>query len=216
MRTGSAVEVRKRCYASCVVLGMVLLAGCKAAEHHQISSSRKEVNPMIVMTTSHGTVKIELFADKAPVTVANFLKYVSEEFYDGTIFHRVIADFMIQGGGFTREMTGKATHPPIENEAEADVKNLRGTIAMARTSDINSATAQFFINLKDNDFLNHRDESVRGFGYAVFGKVVEGMDVVDKIGAVATGRSGHYQDVPLEAVVIERVRRIGEGQDPRP
>jgi len=171
---------------------------------------RKGGNPMVVMETSMGTMKIELWADKAPVTVENFLRYVDEGFYDGTIFHRVIDDFMIQGGGFTKDMQKKRTHAPIKNEAKAQLKNDRGTLAMARTSDVNSATAQFFINTVDNDFLNHRDESSRGFGYCAFGRVVEGMSVVDKIRKVRTTTKMGQQNVPDEPVVIESVRRVKE------
>lgn len=171
---------------------------------------RKGGNPMVVMETSMGTMKIELWADKAPVTVENFLRYVDEGFFDGTIFHRVIDTFMIQGGGFTRDMQKKRTHAPIKNEAKRELKNDRGTLAMARTSDVNSATAQFFINTVDNDFLNHRDESSRGFGYCAFGRVVEGMNVVDKIRKVRTATKMGQENVPVEPVVIESVRRVKE------
>ena len=163
-------------------------------------------DPVVVMETSKGTVKIELWQDKAPVTVKNFLRYVDEKFYDGTVFHRVIPNFMIQGGGFTPDMKKKESHKPIENEAKADVKNVRGTLAMARTNVINSATAQFFINVVDNDFLNHKDETLRGFGYAVFGKVIEGMDVIDEIRKVKTTTKGFHRNVPAEAVVIKSIK----------
>ncbi|SPF51486.1 peptidyl-prolyl cis-trans isomerase precursor (PPIase) (Rotamase) [Syntrophobacter sp. SbD1] len=164
-------------------------------------------NPVVLMKTSLGQVKIELWADKAPETVKNFLHYVDEGFFDGTIFHRVIESFMIQGGGFTEDMKQKPTNAPIKNEASAELKNDRGTIAMARTMIVDSATAQFFINVVDNASLNHRDKSQSGFGYAVFGKVVDGMDVVDKIKSVATTNSGPFQDVPAKPVVIESVKR---------
>ncbi len=164
-------------------------------------------NPVVLMKTSLGQVKIELWADKAPETVKNFLQYVDEGFFDGTIFHRVIESFMIQGGGFTEDMKQKPTNAPIKNEANAELKNDRGTIAMARTMIVDSATAQFFINVVDNASLNHRDKSQSGFGYAVFGKVVDGMDVVDKIKSVATTNSGPFQDVPAKPVVIESVKR---------
>lgn len=162
-------------------------------------------NPMVVMSTSKGDVKIELYPDLAPITVKNFLSYAKDGFYDGTIFHRVIPGFMIQGGGFTPDMKQKDTREPIKNEADNGLKNDKGTIAMARTNVVDSATSQFFINQADNDFLNHGS---RDFGYAVFGKVVEGIDVVDKIAAVRTGSTGMYQDVPEEPVVIESVRII--------
>ncbi|MBW2108972.1 MAG: peptidylprolyl isomerase [Deltaproteobacteria bacterium] len=165
-------------------------------------------HPRVIMETSEGRIVIDLWADKAPVTVKNFLQYVDEKFYDGTIFHRVIGNFMIQGGGMTADMNRKPTHAPIKNEASTDLKNERGTIAMARTSEIDSATSQFFINVVDNPFLNHRDNTPRGFGYAVFGKVVEGMDVVDKIKSVKTTSVGPYRDVPEKPVVITSVRRI--------
>ena len=154
-----------------------------------------------------GAIKAELFADKAPKTVANFLSYTDEKFFDGLIFHRVIAGFMIQGGGFTPQMQQKPTQGQIENEASTDKLNDRGTLAMARTNEVHSATAQFFINLKDNKFLNHRDKTAAGYGYCVFGKVIDGMDVVDKIAAVKTGQAGRFGDVPVEQVVIKSVRR---------
>ena len=157
------------------------------------------------MQTNKGTIVLELDAEKAPATVANFVEYASSGFYDGTIFHRVIPRFMIQGGGFQPGMTQKAARDPIKNEADNGLKNDLGTIAMARTSDPNSATAQFFINTKDNGFLNHSAPTPQGWGYCVFGKVVEGMDVVQEIEKVSTGTSGGHQDVPNEDVVIEKV-----------
>ena len=160
---------------------------------------------MVTLHTSHGDIRLELDAGKAPVTVENFLAYARDGFYDGTIFHRVIGNFMIQGGGFTADMEQKEPRAPIRNEADNGLKNLDGTIAMARTNDPHSATAQFFINVSDNDFLDHRAPSGPGWGYAVFGKVVDGMDVVAKIKGVKTGNSGLHQDVPREAVIIERV-----------
>lgn len=161
----------------------------------------------VTIQTNLGEIKVELYEEKAPTTVSNFLHYVESGYYDGTIFHRVIKNFMIQGGGFTEEMEQKKTLPPIKNEADNGLKNERGTIAMARTNVVDSATSQFFINLKDNDFLNHTSKTPRGYGYAVFGKVVEGMNTVDKIGATSTGRKGQFQDVPVEAVVIKSVRK---------
>jgi peptidyl-prolyl cis-trans isomerase B (cyclophilin B) len=169
--------------------------------------SESQANPTVVMKTSLGEITLELWPGEAPVTVENFLGYVDSGHYDGTIFHRVIESFMIQGGGFTPEMKQKPTGDPIRNEAKTNVGNARGTIAMARTSVIDSATAQFFINVKDNDFLDHADETDEGFGYCVFGKVTGGMDVVDKIKAVETTTCGIHDDVPAEAVVIESVKR---------
>ena len=187
----------------CVVgLAMVAAGGAKAAE-----------NPVVVIETSMGTIKVELYEDKAPITVKNFLAYTDDKFFDDTIFHRVIGkenkgdDFMIQGGGFTADMNQKKTKGQIKNEATNGLKNDRGTLAMARTGVVDSATAQFFINLKDNDFLNHKDTSTRGFGYCVFGKVTEGMEVVDKIKAVKTTNKGGMDDVPVEAVTIKSVKR---------
>jgi cyclophilin family peptidyl-prolyl cis-trans isomerase len=167
-------------------------------------------SPRVALDTSKGTIVFELYPDKAPKTVENFLRYVEDGFYDGTVFHRVIPDFMIQGGGFTAEMQKRPTRAPIENEADNGVDNERGTVAMARTSDPHSATAQFFVNLKDNAFLDHTAKTSRGWGYAVFGKVVEGMDVVDAIAAVPTGRMGGMQDVPTQPVVIEKARVVLE------
>ncbi len=163
-------------------------------------------NPVVLMTTSLGNVRIELNAEKAPVTTQNFLDYVNEGFYDGLIFHRVIPGFMIQGGGFDGQMKQKGTKAPIKNEAANGLKNEVGTIAMARTNVVDSATAQFFINVKDNEFLNHRSPSPDAFGYAVFGRVVEGMDVVQQIEKVKTGNRGFHQDVPVEAVVIQSIK----------
>jgi cyclophilin family peptidyl-prolyl cis-trans isomerase len=159
-------------------------------------------NPSVVMKTSLGSVTIELYPDKAPESVKNFLQYVNDKFYDGTIFHRVISNFMVQGGGIDAAMNKKPTRAPIKNEASNGLKNKLGTVAMARTSEPNSATAQFFINVKDNGFLDYRDSSPQGIGYCVFGKVTAGMDVVDKIKAVPTGA----QDVPKTQVVIESIR----------
>lgn len=158
----------------------------------------------ITLHTTHGEIELKLFEDKAPVTVENFVAYVREGFYNNTIFHRVIDGFMIQGGGFEPGMQQKATKEPIENEANNGVQNKRGTIAMARTNDPHSATAQFFINLNDNSFLNFSGENMQGWGYCVFGEVVRGMDVVDKIRHVKTGSVGFHQDVPVEDVVINK------------
>ena len=164
----------------------------------------------ILMTTTVGPMTLELDADNAPKTVENFLSYVSSGFYDDTIFHRVINNFMVQGGGFTADMEQKATQAPIENEANNGLKNTHGTIAMARTQDPHSATAQFFINVQDNDFLNHTGENMQGWGYAVFGKVTEGVDVLDKIRCVQTGSQAGHQDVPVEPIIIESVTIIGD------
>ena len=157
------------------------------------------------METSVGTITLELNDEKAPETVKNFVQYAKDGHYDGTIFHRVIDGFMIQGGGFTKDMNQKKTRDPISNEAMNGLKNKRGTIAMARTMVVDSATSQFFINLVDNDFLDFQAPSPQGFGYAVFGKVTDGMDVVDKIAKVKTGSVGPYQNVPQEAIAIKRV-----------
>jgi peptidyl-prolyl cis-trans isomerase A (cyclophilin A)/peptidyl-prolyl cis-trans isomerase B (cyclophilin B) len=160
---------------------------------------------MLEFKTSQGTVTVQLFDKQAPITVENILRYVDEGFFDGTIFHRVISGFMIQGGGLTADMKNKRGHEPIKNEATNGLKNKRGTLSMARTNDVNSATSQFFINVADNDFLDHKPGN---FGYAVFGRVDSGMDVVDAIAAVKTGNKGMHQDVPVETVTIESVRRL--------
>jgi peptidyl-prolyl cis-trans isomerase A (cyclophilin A) len=160
---------------------------------------------MILFETTLGDFKIEFFEKEAPLSVANFRKYIDGGFFNGTIFHRIVPGFVIQGGGFTEDMTQKKTEAPIKNEADNGLKNSRGTLSMARTNDINSATSQFFVNLKDNDFLDH---SRANFGYAVFARVTEGMDVVDKIAAVETGRKRGFDDVPLEAVIMKTVRKI--------
>jgi len=165
-------------------------------------------NPVVLLETTSGDILVELYPDKAPETVANFLKYVDDGFYNNTIFHRVIPGFMIQGGGLTARMQQKDTSAPIKNEADNGLKNDRGTIAMDRTMDPHSATAQFFINLVDNDFLNFQAPSGNGWGYCVFGRVTEGMDVVDKIAKVKTTTVGMYQDVPSDLVVITGASRF--------
>lgn len=182
-----------------MIISLFVLAGYAIAA---------DSNPQVVLNTSKGQIVLELYADKAPETVKNFLAYVDSKYYDGTIFHRVIPDFMIQGGGFTPDMKRKTTRSPIKNEADKGIKNDRGTIAMARTGDPHSATAQFFINSKNNDFLNHRSKTQQGWGYAAFGKVVEGMNTVDAISAVKTTSRGPYRDVPAEAVVIQSAKRL--------
>jgi peptidyl-prolyl cis-trans isomerase B (cyclophilin B) len=159
---------------------------------------------MITLHTNHGDIVLELDFDNAPVSAANFLQYARDGFFDGTVFHRVIDNFMIQGGGFDTGMKQKPTREPIANEADNGLKNDAGTVAMARTMDPHSATAQFFINVKNNDFLNHSGKHSQGWGYAVFGRVVEGMDTVDAIKRVRTGNKAGHQDVPVEAVIIER------------
>lgn len=166
--------------------------------------------PIVEFDTTHGAIVIELDAQKAPVTVANFLDYVESGHYDGTVFHRVIDGFMIQGGGMDSKMNEKRTGTPIKNEADNGLKNDVGTIAMARTSEPHSATAQFFINVKNNDFLNYTSPTPQGWGYAVFGKVTDGMDVVNQIKGVATGRYGHHADVPTTPVVINSAKVISK------
>ncbi|MBD3641096.1 MAG: peptidyl-prolyl cis-trans isomerase [Marinobacter sp.] len=187
-----------------------LAALCLAsAPAHAQSDDGDAQTPQVRFVTSHGEFVLELRPDVAPETVENFLQYAREGFYDGTVFHRVIPGFMIQGGGFTPELSRKPTRDPIVNEATADLPNQRGTIAMARTSNPDSATSQFFINVVDNDFLN---DGVRGPGYAVFGKVTDGMDVVDAIAGVETGYARGMRDVPVEPVVIEQVSVIGNDE----
>jgi peptidyl-prolyl cis-trans isomerase B (cyclophilin B) len=189
---------------SSLILPIALIGAALSFGTSSFAAEEKSMaNPVVVMETSEGTIKIELWPAKAPKTVENFLSYVDEKFYDGTIFHRVIENFMIQGGGMTPNLADKKTHAPIKNEARADVKNVRGTIAMARTGVVDSATAQFFINVVDNSFLDHSGETPRNFGYAVFGKVIDGMDVVDKIKVVQTGQG----DAPVKTVLIKSIRR---------
>ena len=171
------------------------------------SLSLAQDNPIVVIQTNKGAITVELWADKAPISVENFLRYTDSNFFDGMVFHRVIPGFMIQGGGFSPDMVQKSTYDAIKNEASASVPNDRGTLAMARTNVVDSATAQFFVNLVDNDFLNHTDETQRGFGYAVFGEVIEGMDVVDTIANVETATTKGFQNVPTEPVVITSAKR---------
>ena len=185
--------------SSLVTLTILIFAGSAIAE---------DINPKVVLETSKGKIVLELYPDNAPETVKNFLNYVEAKFYDGMIFHRVIPNFMIQGGGFTSDMKRKTTQPPIKNEADKGLKNDRGTIAMARTGDPHSATAQFFINSKNNDFLNYRSKTQQGWGYAAFGKVVDGMKTVDAISAVKTKTVGGVRDVPAEPVVITSAKRL--------
>lgn len=173
----------------------------------------KETNVVVVIETSLGNITAELYPDKAPITVSNILAYVDDKFYDGTVFHRVrkANPAMIQGGGFSANMRQKETKAPIKNEADNGLSNVRGTLAMARTTVIDSATAQFFINHQDNDYLNFQNKSIRGYGYAVFGKVIAGLDVMDKIAAVETGTIGPFGDVPLTPVEIKSIRRQANG-----
>lgn len=184
------------------MLKKLLLTGCMLLMAGNLYAAD---NPHVVINTSFGEIELELEAEKAPITVNNFLDYVDTERYDGTIFHRVIKDFMIQGGGFDNFMQQKATKSAIKNEANNGLNNNRGTVAMARTQAPNSATMQFFINHKDNDFLNH---SSRDFGYAVFAKVVRGMDVVDQIAQVKTSTYGMHQNVPTDPIIIKTIKRV--------
>jgi peptidyl-prolyl cis-trans isomerase A (cyclophilin A) len=180
---------------------LTAFSSCALFSAVAVAQQKETKKPVVVIETSMGDIEILLEPEKAPITVANFLAYVQDGFYDSTIFHRVIPKFMIQGGGMTIELSQKATKAPIKNEAANGLKNYRGTIAMARTNVINSATSQFFINVVDNDFLDHKDNSAEGFGYAVFGKVIKGMDVADQIAAVKRGAG----DVPVTPIMIEKV-----------
>jgi cyclophilin family peptidyl-prolyl cis-trans isomerase len=210
-------------FSTTLFLGALMLgiSGCNASEPGTQTVSTapaagQPANPRVLIETSKGNITVEVFPGNAPQSVANFLGYVKSGFYDGTIFHRVIPGFMIQGGGMTPDMAEKPKGAPIQNEADNGLKNLRGTLAMARTGDPHSATSQFFINVADNYFLNHRGKSVEGWGYAVFGKVVDGMDVVDAIVAVPRGNRGPYSDVPVEPVVMKRVTLLPEAPAPVP
>jgi len=189
---------------ACTVFTLGAAASAGAASSNSESKGTQSMNPRVKLATNYGDMVIELNAEKAPKSTQNFLDYAKSGFYDGTIFHRVIGNFMIQGGGFEPGMKQKETNAPIENEANNGLKNDKYTLAMARTNDPHSATAQFFINVTDNDFLNFSAPNPRGWGYAVFGKVVEGTETVDKIKAVRTGNSGFHQDVPVEDVVITK------------
>jgi peptidyl-prolyl cis-trans isomerase A (cyclophilin A) len=171
-----------------------------------VSAQEKSGNPMVLVKTSMGSFKIELYPKEAPITVANFLNYVDKKFYDGTTFHRIVPGFVIQGGGFDKNMMKKETLAPIKNEATNGLKNLKGTLSMARTNEVNSATSQFFVNLKDNAALDHASDAQ--YGYAVFGKVVQGLDVIEKIAAVPTTTKGPYQGVPVKPVIIESMTRV--------
>ena len=186
------------------LLTLLFLAAFAAS----LSGSTEAANPKVLIKTNKGDITVEFYPDKAPITVKNFLSYVDEKFYDGLIFHRVIKDFMIQGGGLNAELATRPAKEPIKNEAGNGLKNKRGTIAMARSDEINSATCQFFINHVDNAFLDHRDDTAQGFGYCVFGKVVSGLDVVDAIATTPTMTVHGMKDVPREAVTIISVRRV--------
>ncbi len=186
-----------------VAIFVIIIFSTICAQLHSLYANSK-----VLMETSEGNITIELYEKEAPVTVKNFLSYVSEGFFNNLIFHRVIPNFMIQGGGFDSKMNQKPVKDPIKNEARRGLNNKRGTIAMARTNVINSATAQFFINLINNDFLDHKDNSASGFGYAVFGEVTEGMDVVDKIGRTRTHAFGMFRDVPINHITIKNVNVI--------
>ncbi len=188
---------------SSIVAVLILLSGGIGLPLH---SHANQSPPMIILETSLGPITLEMYPEEAPMTVQNFIEYVESGFFDGIVFHRVIRNFMIQSGGHTPDMREKLTGKPILNEADNGLKNAAGTIAMARTADPHSATAQFFINLVDNDFLNHTAKTPRGWGYAVFGQVTEGMDVVRAIGEVATGQVGPHGDVPIKPVVIQKAR----------
>jgi cyclophilin family peptidyl-prolyl cis-trans isomerase len=189
-----------------MTLALVVLA-IGACTGRADSADKQKGYPVVVLETSKGNIEVELYPDKAPLTVQNFLWYVDNKFYDGLIFHRVIEGFMIQGGGFTPDMTQKAGKPPIDNEAGNGLTNDKYTIAMARTNAVHSATSQFFINTVDNAFLNHTDNTQRGFGYCVFGKVTAGQDVVDAIKKVPTGNKAGFEDVPVETVTITKAYR---------
>jgi peptidyl-prolyl cis-trans isomerase A (cyclophilin A) len=192
----SAGYARVRCYAD--------LAGHDRVTEAQWPSINRSI-PMVRFETSHGAFTVELFEQEAPLSAANFLQYVDDGFYDGTIFHRIVPGFVIQGGGLTADFDQKKTRPPVKNEATNGELNARGTLSMARTDEINSATSQFFVNLTDNEFLDHRPGS---YGYAVFGRIKEGMDVIDRIAKVKTGRRKHYTDAPMEDVVITSAKRV--------
>jgi peptidyl-prolyl cis-trans isomerase B (cyclophilin B) len=213
MNTFSVNAGMRMTYGAAALAGLaMLLVGCANAEDTAATNVTAEAKIVkkpatVILETSKGSIEITLWQDKAPATVSNFLAYVDDGYYSDLIFHRVINGFMIQGGGFDTSMKQKKTGAPIKNEARRDAPNARGTIAMARTPNIHSATSQFFINLKNNASLNHRDTTVRGFGYCAFGKVTDGMDVVDAIAKVATGRHGGHADVPTEPVVIKAIRR---------
>jgi len=194
-------------YLSTVALICITISSCYGDSIHKINHG--EETKLIKLTTTKGNIVIKLFSDKAPETVKNFLNYTENGNYNGTIFHRVIQNFMVQGGGLMPDMSEFVFNAPVVNESNNDLSNKKGTVAMARTSDPHSATSQFFINLKDNDFLDKKN-APDGYGYCVFGEVVEGMDIVENIGTVSTGNTGGHGDVPQEPIVVEKVEVIEE------
>lgn len=197
-------------YVFATMIALVGMSTTVAEEVKPLTGGTMSTNPKVLLETSKGNITIELDAKSAPISTENFLGYVRDGFYDGLVFHRVIPNFMIQGGGMNEAMQEKATKAPIRNEANNGLKNMRGTLAMARTNVPHSASSQFFINTKDNDFLNFRSETPQGWGYAVFGKVTAGMEVVDAIEKVRTGSKGRHDDVPVEAVTIVKATEIKE------
>lgn len=207
MRYFTIKQVLRAQRTAIFMLGLMLMTAFSIVQATTISTTPEgttmSTNPKVLLKTNKGDITLEIDAEKAPKTAENFLNYVNDGFYDGTIFHRVINNFMVQGGGFEVGMKQKETQAPIENEADNGLKNEVYTIAMARTNDPHSATAQFFINVQNNDFLNHTNPTPNGWGYAVFGKVVDGIDIVDTIKTVKTGSKGFHQDVPVEDVIIE-------------
>jgi cyclophilin family peptidyl-prolyl cis-trans isomerase len=199
------------CFVGFLMGSNVAQGAEKSPQPKKTTQNKKKESPVkVLIKTNKGSITLELNQEKAPVTVKNFLNYVDRKFYDDLVFHRVIDDFMIQGGGFDKDLKLRPTDAPIKNEAANGLKNDKGTVAMARTPDPDSASSQFFINLKDNDFLNYSGPLPSQMGYAVFGKVVDGMDVVEKIGKVQTTASGQMRDVPAEPVIIESIRKVEE------
>jgi len=196
------------------LVSLALLTTMAHAADQTPADAEATADTRVQLNTSLGEIVLELYADKAPATVANFVQYVNDGYYDGTVFHRVIDGFMIQGGGFDADLNKKSTRDPIDNEADNGLKNDKFTVAMARTQDPNSASAQFFINVADNDFLNHKAKNVRGWGYAVFAAVVSGEDVVEKIAKVKTGASGRFRkDVPMETVSIDSATIVSDKKE---
>ena len=201
------IKMIRNTYLSTVALICITISSCYGDSIHKINHG--EETKLIKLTTTKGNIVIKLFSDKAPETVKNFLNYTENGNYNGTIFHRVIQNFMVQGGGLMPDMSEFVSNAPVVNESNNDLSNKKGTVAMARTSDPHSATSQFFINLKDNDFLDKKN-APDGYGYCVFGEVVEGMDIVENIGTVSTGNTGGHGDVPQEPIVVEKVEVIKE------